>query len=250
MSRPERQQARNGAGALRFAPIVLVAAALALGYALGLKDYLSLSFLADSRDQLRALVDAHPVAAPLAFCLAYALLVAIAFPAASVLTVFGGFLFGWALSSALVAVAATCGGTLLFLAARSAFADTLRRRFGPRLSGLAEGFERNAFTTLLVLRLAPVLPFFLVNVAPALFRVSARTYVAATFIGILPGVVAYSWLGQGVESVLAAAERAGREPALSDLVTWQITLAFVLIAVVAAVPAVVKAVRARKGEGG
>ncbi len=229
----------------RFAPILLVVGGLALGYAFGLQDYLSLSFLADSRDQLRGLVQANPVAAPLAFMAAYAAAVAIAFPAASVLTVFGGFLFGWALSSVLVAFGATVGATLLFLAARSAFADTLRSRFGPRLAWLADGFERNAFTTMLVLRLAPVLPFFVVNVAPALFKVPVRTYIAATFIGILPGVVAYSWLGQGVESVLAAAEAAGREPALSDLVTWQITLAFVLIALVAAIAPVVKAIRSR-----
>jgi uncharacterized membrane protein YdjX (TVP38/TMEM64 family) len=234
---------------VRFLPILLVAAGLGLGYAFGLHDYLTLSFLSESRDKLRALVDAHPVGAPLFFMAAYAAAVAVAFPAASVLTVFGGFLFGWALSSVLVALAATAGATVLFLAARSAFADMLRDRFGPRVAWLADGFERNAFTTMLVLRLAPVLPFFVVNIAPALFRVPVRTYVAATFIGILPGVLAYSWLGQGVESVLAAAEKAGREPALSDLVTWQITLAFVLIALVAAIAPVVKAMRSRNRRG-
>jgi uncharacterized membrane protein YdjX (TVP38/TMEM64 family) len=244
----ERQSVAQGT-LRRFLPVALIIVVLGAGYALGLQDYLTLGFLADSRDQLRGLVADHPVTSALGFMATYAVLVAIAFPAASVLTVFGGFLFGWVLATGLVAIGATLGATALFLAARSAFGDSLRQRLAGRVASFADGFEDNAFTTLLVLRLAPVLPFFLVNVAPALFRVPVRTYMAATFIGILPGVIAYSWLGQGVDSVLQAAAEAGREPALSDLVTWQLTLAFVLIALVAVVAAVLKSrfASSRKG---
>ena len=128
----------------------------------------------------------------------YALAAAFSFPAAFVLTIFGGFLFGWlpgadrSPSSARPAVR-----RLLFLAARTAFGGFLRERLGGLAASLAEGFEQDAFAYLLVLRLAPFIPFFVVNIAPALFNVRLRTFVAATAIGILPGALAYSWLGQG-----------------------------------------------------
>lgn len=229
----------------RFLPAVILAAGLVAGWAMGWYEYLALERLADARAELAATVDAHPVLAPVAYAVLYALAVALSVPAASVLTVFGGFLFGWKVGFFLVAVAATAGATLLFLAARSAFGDALRRRIGGRAATLAEGFENNAFAFLLALRLAPVMPFFVVNIAPALFSVRLRDYVAATFLGILPGVFAYSYLGSGIEGVIAAAEAAGRAPRLSDLVSPQITVAFALLAVVALVPVFIRRQRSR-----
>jgi uncharacterized membrane protein YdjX (TVP38/TMEM64 family) len=234
---------------LRFLPAAVVIAGLAAGYAMGWHRYLSLEFLAASGGDLKSWVAANPVLAPLAFFLVYVLAVAFSFPAATVLTVFAGFLFGWLFAGVLVAFAATAGATLLFLAARSAFGSLLRKRVGGRVVGLARGFGEDAFGYLLVLRLAPVFPFFVVNIAPALFEVRLRTYVAATFIGILPATFAYTWLGQGVESVLAAAAARGREATLGDLVTPEITVAFLLLALVAAVPMVIRQLR-RRAEAG
>lgn len=235
---------------LRFLPAAVVLAGLAAGYAMGWHRYLSLEFLAASGDGLKLWVAANPLSAPLVFFLVYVLAVAFSFPAASVLTVFAGFLFGWLFAGILVAFAATTGATLLFLAARSAFGGLLRRRVGGRAERLARGFGEDAFGYLLVLRLAPVFPFFVVNIAPALFDVRLRTFVAATFIGILPGTFAYAWLGQGVDSVLTAAAASGREASLHDLVTPEITIAFLLLALVAAIPIVVRRLRKRSETGG
>src|SRR4029077_18693723 len=104
----------------------------------------------------------------------------------------------------------------------------------------AKGFEEDAFAFLLVLRLAPFIPFFVVNVAPAFFHVRLRTFVPATAIGIVPGDFAYAWLGQGVGSVLDAAKAAGRNATAKDLVTPEITFAFAALALVALVAAVVR----------
>ena len=229
----------------RFLPLGVVAAGLAFGYAMGWHQYLTLDFLAESREMLKAMVAAHPVAAPAGFVVAYALAVAFSFPAASILTIFAGFLFGWLLGGVLVAFAATAGASAIFLAARSAFGDFLREKVGARVKKLADGFEKDAFGYLLVLRLAPVFPFFVMNIAPALFNVPLRTYVAATFLGILPGTFAYAYLGSGIDSVIEAADAAGQSVSLSDIVTPQITLAFVALAVVAAIPTLVKKFRAR-----
>jgi uncharacterized membrane protein YdjX (TVP38/TMEM64 family) len=229
----------------RFLPFGVVLTGLAIGYVMGWHQFLTLEYLAHSRDMLRMHVSAMPVLSAVLFMLLYAFAVAFSFPAASILTIFAGFLFGWLQGGVMVAFAATAGATAIFLAARSAFGDFLREKVGGRVKKLADGFEKDAFGYLLVLRLAPIFPFFLMNIAPALFKVPLRSYVAATFFGILPGVFAYSYLGQGIDSVIESAKTAGREAAVSDLVTPQITAAFVILAVVAALPVVIRRLRAR-----
>lgn len=233
---------------MRFLPLALIAAGLGFGYALGWQDYLSLNYLAESGDALKRLTAANPALSMAVFFVIYVLAVAFAFPAASVLTVFGGYLFGWLTSFIMVALAATLGATLLFLAARSAFGGFLREKAGRFAAGLADGFEKDAFGYLLVLRLAPFLPFFVVNIAPALFKVSTRTFALATFLGILPGVAAYTYLGKGVESILLTARATGREASLADLATREITLAFVAIAAVAALSMIVRKFRQSAGK--
>ncbi len=229
----------------KFLPLGVVAAGLAAGYAAGLQDYLSLQALAEQRETLKAYVAENQVGSAIGFVVAYALAVAFSFPAASILTIFAGFLFGWLLGGALTAIAATIGAAAIFLAAKSAFGDVLRKRAGPFAAKLAEGFAKDAFGYLFVLRLAPVFPFFIMNIAPAFFDIKLRTYVAATFLGILPGTFAYAWLGQGLDSVIVSAAAAGREVSISDLVTPEITFAFAGLAIVAAIPTIVRKVRGR-----
>jgi uncharacterized membrane protein YdjX (TVP38/TMEM64 family) len=240
---PERPRSSNGLG--RYIPIGIVLTGLCLGYAMGWHRYLSLMFLAESREVLMSFVASRYWLALAGFAVAYALAVAFSFPAASVLTVFAGFLFGWLVAGVVVALAATTGATALFLAARSAFGDTLRSRAGGKVAKLAQGFEKDAFSYLLALRLAPIFPFFVVNIAPAFCNVPLRTYVGATFLGILPGTFAYAYLGEGIDSVLIAAVESGATPKLGDLVTPKITLAFAVLALFALLPTIVRGLRGR-----
>lgn len=230
----------------RFAPLAVIIGGLAIGYANGLQDYFSLNFLAESRESLTGFVAANYLLSAAGFIALYVIAVAFSFPAASILTIFGGFLFGWWAGGLMVAVGATIGATTIFLAARSAFGDFLKQRMPARVKNMADGFEKDAFSYLLILRLAPVLPFFITNIAPALFNVKIRDYVVATFFGILPGTFAYAWLGQGVDSVLVSAAAAGTEPSIGDLVTPEITAAFVALAVVAAIPIIIRKFRPAK----
>jgi uncharacterized membrane protein YdjX (TVP38/TMEM64 family) len=243
---PPRDLGGKGSSAWRLLPAMLILAGLCIGYLMGWHHYLTLSYLAESRIALKAMVSANPVLAPLCFAAIYTLAVALSFPVTSVLTIVAGFLFGWLFGAALALVSATVGATLLFLAARSAFGDFLKRRAGGVASRLADGFRRDAFGYLLVLRLAPFIPFVLVNIAPALFNVSLRIFVAATVLGIIPGVLAYSWLGKGIDSVLVAAKAAGKKIDVSDLVTPEISLAFVALALVAALATIVRKVWASR----
>ncbi len=234
----------------RFAPIVVVVAGLAAAYWFGLVDFLSFESLVEHRDSLMARVMENFWLAALIYLVTYILAVAFSFPAASLLTIFGGFLFGWFVAGTLTAIGATTGATIIYLAARSAFGDFLKKKAGSGVNKLADGFRENAFSFLLVLRLAPIFPFFVINIAPALFNVPVRTYVVATFIGILPGTYAYSYLGQGLDSVILSAREAGVDVSASDLVTTEITIAFAALAAVAAIPFVIRKLRGGRGPAG
>ena len=241
----------------RFLPLAIILAAMALGYAFGLHEHLSLSELIRRRTELAGIVSDNLWLALAGFAAVYVAAVALSFPGASLLTVLGGFLFGWALGGTVVAFAATIGAGLIFLAARMSLGETLAARAWPFLSRLAEGFREDAFHYLLFLRLAPVFPFWLVNVAPAAFGMRLRPYLVATFVGILPGTYAYAFIGAGLDSVIAAQEAASPGCAaagtcrieLSALVTPQLLLAFAALGLVALIPVALRKWRGRKPPG-
>jgi uncharacterized membrane protein YdjX (TVP38/TMEM64 family) len=231
---------------LRVVPLALLAAGLAIAYGLGLHRYVTLGWLADQREVLLDMVARYPLRAVSLFFLIYVTVVALSVPAASVLTIFAGFLFGWLAGGIIVVLAATAGSCLLFAGARTVFGDLLRRRAGPFLNRFAAGFSRNAFSYLLVLRLVPVFPFFIVNIAPAFFGVSLRTFALATVTGIIPGTFVYAWLGCGFEQAIGDAAEKGRPLLPSDFLTPELTVAFLGLALIAALPLLVQFVREKR----
>ncbi len=233
----------------RALPLAAVAAALGLGYAMGWHHHLTLDSLGRSRMALKALVDAHPIAAPIAYAAAYAALVGLSAPVSSVLTIFAGFLFGWLLGGLVSLVAATAGATAVFFIARSAIGGFLAGGSGGVARRFADGFRRDAFLYLVVLRLAPFIPFSLVNIVTALLGVRPGVFVAATAVGIVPIIFAYAWLGRGIDSVLLAAQAAGRHAGIADLLTPQITIAFLALAAVAASAIAVRKVWSARAAG-
>lgn len=235
----------------RLWPIALIVGLLAALYVSGLHTYLSLDTIIAERKALAALVDANIGLAALGYTLAYIGAVAVSFPGASLLTVLGGFLFGVVLGTVFTTVGATLGASIIFLAAKTSLGEPLRERAGRFAQRFAEGFEENAFNYLLSLRLVPLFPFWLINVAPALFNVSLLTYMAATALGIVPGVIAYSLLGDGLNALIEAQEEANPgcaqagtcEIDLSALVTWEIVAAMVALSLAALIPVAVKRIR-------
>src|SRR5919106_4058595 len=151
----------------RLLPLGLLLLAILAAFGLGLDDYISFEQLERNRAQLLALVDRHPVLAPLAFMLVYAAVIALSVPGGAILTVAGGFLFGIAPATLYVVVGATIGATIVFLIARTALGEALRAKAGPRIRRMEEGFRADALSYLLVLRLIPIFPFWLVNIVPA-----------------------------------------------------------------------------------
>ncbi len=190
----------------RFLPVVLIIAALAAFFALDFDRFFSLDALRDNREALNAWVDASPARALAIFMLVYAGAVAISFPGASILTVFGGFMFGLAIGVPAIVIAATIGATIIFIAAKSALGDALKGRVSGSLSQMEKGFRENELSYMFVLRLAPVFPFWAVNIAAGLLGVSLRNFLIGTSIGIIPGSFVYASIGNAAGAAFDAGE--------------------------------------------
>lgn len=223
----------------RFLPLALLVAALILAIALDLPRYARLDALREHREAWLGLVATHPWAALLAFIGVYAGWVALSIPGAFLLTFVAGFLFGTVQGALLVVVGATIGASIVFLAVRYALADLFRSYAGLWLHKLQAGFNRNAFSYLLVLRLAPIFPFFAVNIATAFLNMRIGTFVAATFLGIIPASFVYASVGAGLGSVLDS----GGELDARTVLTPQVILALFALAALSLVPVVVKRFR-------
>lgn len=167
-----------------------------------LGELLSLDTLRDHRGALVAWVGANKLLASAGYVFVYVAVVAFSFPGAAILTLAGGFLFGAALGTALTAVGATVGATLVFLFAKFLLGDRAFRGLGTQYPNLIVGIRENAWSYLLVLRFVPLFPFFLVNLVAAFVGVKLSTYVLTTFFGILPGTAVYSLSGAGLGSIL------------------------------------------------
>lgn len=215
---------------------------IALFFAFRLDRYVTLETLKEHRDALTGWVAAHRAAAIAAYLGVYALVIALSLPVGVFLTLSGGFLFGPLLGTVLAVIGATTGATLVFLAARFIFGEALRARAGPWLSRMEAGFNRNAFTYMIALRLTPVLPFWLVNLVPAFLGVRVATFAAATLIGIIPLTFAFVLVGDGLGAILDA----GGKRELGELIDHRIGIALVALALLVLTPPLVRALRARR----
>jgi uncharacterized membrane protein YdjX (TVP38/TMEM64 family) len=190
----------------RLMPVAAIAVATALVYANGWHREISLENLIRHRAVIDQFIDDHYVAAISVFVAIYIAAVAMSIPGAVLLTVSGGALFGGLIGGLAAIAGATIGATIIFEIACTACAGSVLQRAGPRAARIAEGFREHAFSYLLFLRLVPLFPFCLVNIAPALVGVPLGTFVAATGIGIVPATFAFAMFGAGLDSVIAAQE--------------------------------------------
>lgn len=205
---------------IRFLPIALVVLALAAFFAFDLDRYFSLDTLRDNREALKGWVAGSPFLALGAFIILYAAAVAISFPGASILTVFGGFLFGLATGVPAIVFAATLGAVIVYFAAKTAASDFFRERAKGFFAQMEKGFRENELSYMFLLRLAPVFPFWAVNIGAGALGVSLRNYIIGTFFGIVPGSFVYASIGNAA----GAAFDAGENVSLSGILTKPTTL--------------------------
>jgi uncharacterized membrane protein YdjX (TVP38/TMEM64 family) len=228
----------------RSAPRLIVLTGLVLVFATGLNRYLSLETLATKRHELQAFVHLHPVGSLLTYAALYVAVVGLSIPGALILTMSGGFLFGPLVGTTAAVIGASTGATLMFLVARSALGDILRRRAqaGGMVRKLEQGIRENAFSYMLVMRLVPAIPFWLVNIAAGCVRIPFRTYVVATVVGIIPSTFVYSSMGAGLGHVFDR----GETPNMRILFDPQVYLPLFGLALLSLLPILVHTWRMRR----
>jgi uncharacterized membrane protein YdjX (TVP38/TMEM64 family) len=189
-------------------PIIIILLVAILG-AVVLREYLSFDALRDNRAALIAFRDSNYLLTAAAFVLAYIAIVSFSLPGATAATLTGGFLFGVFPGAMFNIIAATIGAVLIFLAVRAGFGRSMAAKIDAsdgRVKRMTQAIRANEFPVLFSLRLMPVLPFFVMNVIPALIGVRISVFAATTFLGIMPGGIIYTWVGAGLGDVFARDE--------------------------------------------
>ena len=237
----------------RWGALGLLIAVAAAAYGLGLQNYLGLQSMAEHQALLQGFVSGHLIVGLAIFFVVYVAVVALSLPGAGVLSILGGFIFGWLISAPLTVVAATIGAVIVFKIVQTSLGETLAERAGPFVQKLSRGFEEDGFNYLLFLRLVPAIPFFAINAVAGLTRMKLGTFALGTLIGIIPGSYAFAFLGRGLGSVLENAQvthgacvaQDASAPcpydiSLSALVTPQILWGFAALGIVALIPVFLK----------
>lgn len=261
----DRTSPRARGSLLRWLPLAVLLAAMAAAFAAGLHRHVAPGALVVHDMALRDMIGEHFAVMLAAYAMLYVVVVALSVPGGLVLTLAGGYLFGWQVAAPVTVLAATGGAGLVFLTARSALGETLVARAGPRLVALREGFARNALSYMLFLRLVPAFPFWLVNIAPALLGVPFSVFVIGTAVGIIPGTFVIAFLGSGLGGMIAA-QRAAYERCLAAapagagegcaarldvaaIVTPELIAGLAALGLLALLPVAVKKLRGRRPAG-
>ncbi|MDP6603785.1 MAG: TVP38/TMEM64 family protein [Rhodospirillales bacterium] len=227
----------------RLLPIAFVAGGLVAFFAFGLDHYLGFEALRDHRQTLLVWRSEHHVLSAVGYVLLYAPIVAFSIPGAVWMTIAGGFLFGLWAATGYVVVGATAGATALFLAARLGLGEAFRARAGPTVRKMEKGFRENALSYLLVLRLIPLFPFWLVNLVPAFLGVRLSTFVLGTFLGIIPGSFVYVLVGNGLAMIIDA----GKQPDLGVIFEPEVLIPICGLVLLSLIPIAYKKLRRTKG---
>lgn len=259
----DMQTKKSGASIGRFLPLVIVVGLMGLAFAMGWHRYLSLQTIGENYGAMQSFIAENFAAAVLIYMAAYIAVVALSLPGGLFMTLTGGLLFGPYVGIPATVLAATIGATIIFLVAKTSLGEALSATAGPWLDKLKTGFQENAVSYMLFLRLVPAFPFVVVNLAPAFLGVPLRTYFFGTLFGIIPGTSAYSLVGASLGAPLEAenARHAGCVAAngaeactysidLQQLVSKELIYAGIALAVVALIPIFLKRFRSDNTSSG
>ncbi|NKB19108.1 MAG: TVP38/TMEM64 family protein [Alphaproteobacteria bacterium] len=237
---PESSE-KVGFSPAKLIPVAILIAGFSAFFVFDLNQYLSFDALKENREALTQWVANTGIVAWLVYAGIYAVVTAFSVPGGAVMTIAGGFLFGPWLGGALTVFGATLGATAVFLVARYALADLLREKAGNAIRKMEKGFNEDALSYLLSLRLIPAFPFWLVNLVPAFLNVSVGVYIFGTAVGIIPGTLVFSFFGDGIGAVLEA----GQDIDLGIIFEPRFLLPIIGLGVLALMPVLYKKIKGR-----
>jgi uncharacterized membrane protein YdjX (TVP38/TMEM64 family) len=230
----------------RFIPLIIIAVIIIAAIKFNIMHYLNFASLQQHHAQLALYVQNHYFLSISVFCICYIVLVTASIPGASIFSLLAGFLFGSIIGTSLVVTSATIGATLLVIAVKLAFGESVAAKIGSKVKFMETNFKQNAFYYLLSLRFLPILPFWLINLAAGIFNIKLRDFILATFLGIIPGTFVYVNIGSSLTSVFA---QNSSEFKLSSLISPQILLALTLLGIISFIPVIVKSLKKGKTRG-
>lgn len=223
-------------------PLYIILGGLALVISQGWHSHLSPSALGENAVYLNDLVANNFWVVLLSFIAIYIAATTFMVPA-SALTIGGGFMFGLVAGVPAIIIGATIGACILFLAAKSSVGAALKSIAGPFVGKMEAGFNESPFSYLFTLRLIPVVPFAVANIAPAVLGAKFRDFFITSLIGMIPGTIAYAWIGAGLRGTLLDAAAAGESVdvgAILGVAAKNMAPAFLALAAVALMPAIYK----------
>jgi uncharacterized membrane protein YdjX (TVP38/TMEM64 family) len=189
-------------------PLFVLALVAGVIYQQGWHEQIQLESLLHSRAAIAGFVEQHYLVGLLAFFGAMVLFVAVSIPGATAATVFGGLIFGAAVGGVTALAGIVLGGLIMFSVARSSVGDAIARRLERRIERFRAGFQRNALSAMITLRLIPFAPFWVVTVGAAFLGVPLRKFLLGTAIGISPLVFILTTLGAGLDEVIQVQQAA------------------------------------------
>jgi uncharacterized membrane protein YdjX (TVP38/TMEM64 family) len=199
--------------------VAAIVVAVILFKVLGLGQYLSLDYLKTSQGKFLQLYSQNRLAVISAYMAIYIAVTALSLPGAAVMTLAGGALFGFWAGFVVVSFASTIGATLACFVARFLLRDWVQNRFGGKLSAINTGIEKEGSFYLFSLRLVPIFPFFVINLAMGLTTMKLFTFYWVSQIGMLPGTMVY----------VNAGKELGQIESLSGILSPGLIISFVIL---------------------
>ena len=239
MTRDIKMQLARWCRILLLPVVLLFAAALSVFEA---SHYVSYENLAANHEWLLERVAQDEIGMGLLFLATYTFLVAASIPGAAFRTMAAGFLFGPVIGTIYSVLGATIGAIILFLSARTSLGEMFRTRTEGLLPKLREECQENALSYLLFLRLVPLVPFWLLNLAAAFLGVRLNVFAIGTFVGIIPGAAVFASVGSGLGELLDQ----GQQPDFSIIANPEIFLPMLGLALLSLVPVLIRRLKLRR----
>ena len=225
----------------KFFPIIFIIVLALFSWVSDLHNYLSFESFKEHQKNIEKMIEGNVIFSCLGYSFLYIMTVALSIPGATFMTLIGGILFGQWVGSVLVICSATIGATLLFLSARMASGDLVAKKAGSFIKKMQSGFQQNALSYLLTIRLIPLFPFVAVNLAAAFFQMSLKSFVLGTFFGIMPGSFVYVSMGVALHEVIQK-----ENFSFSAVLEPEVIVALSGLAVLSLLPVFYKKIRQKK----
>ena len=224
---------------LRFLPLAFILILIGLCYFFIVDQYLTFEMLKTEHKRIIAFVHEHPVLTPILYISIYTISMTLAIPDGFFLSIVGGFLFPEHVGIVYVLISEMAGTLIFFLIARHTLQEYWQRKAGPLLKKLEKGFKENQVSYLLFLRFVHLIPFWLLNLAAAYFKVPLRTFAWTTFVGFIPLAFIYTQAGAGLGKILTTHESFS----MSSVLDAKVITALICLGLLALAPVFIKSLR-------